>query len=118
MLLEQFNIVDVEKTHYDVSKIKVVPTIVVNNNRAMSGRDAFAWLQNEVKNMVTGVESHGTSAAFTYLNDDRAECTMSTKFVNINDVPEASSSSTKDDNGKNTDINTEMDRLQAERSLI
>ena len=53
-MMNQFSIIDVEKTAFDVSKVKVVPTIIVNNNKALSGRDAFAWLQNEKKIKLRG----------------------------------------------------------------
>lgn len=117
MMLEQFNIVDIEKTAFDVSKVKVVPTIVVNNNRALSGREAFAWLQNELKNAVSGVESFGTSSAFTYINEERSEFSMSSPFVNIDDTPTVSPERHSDDGNKlDLDLETAMDRLRTERS--
>lgn len=118
-MLDQFNIIDVEKTAFDISKVKVVPTIVVNNNRALSGRDAFAWLQNELKTLVSGVESFGVSSTFTYINEERCEYTMSSPYVNINDAPTASSEKHTADTGRvNTDIENAMDRLKAERSSM
>lgn len=86
-LINEFNIIDVEKTAFDVSKVKVVPTIVVNNNRALSGRDAFAWLQNQLKSGVSGVESFGISSAYTYIGTDKAECSMSSMFVDVDEAP-------------------------------
>lgn len=118
MMLDQFNVIDVEKTPFDVSKVRVVPTIVVNNNRALSGREAFAWLQNELKNMVTGVESFGVSSAFTYIGEDRSEVSMSSQFVDINETPTASSEKHTADSGKMaTDLDSAMDRLRAERAV-
>jgi hypothetical protein len=118
MMLDQFNVIDIEKTPFDVSKVKVVPTIVVNNNRALSGREAFAWLQNEVKNIVLGVESFGMSSAFTYIGEDRSEVSMSSPFVDINDTPTASSEKHTADAGKvATDLDSAMDRLRVERAI-
>tara|TARA_Y100000389_G_C17324028_1_gene444563 strand:+ start:567 stop:923 length:357 start_codon:yes stop_codon:yes gene_type:complete len=118
MMLDQFSVIDIEKTPFDVSKVQVVPTIVVNNNRALSGREAFAWLQNELKNMVTGVESFGVSSAFTYIGEDRSEFSMSSHFVDINEAPTASSEKHTADSGKAaTDLDSAMDRLMAERSI-
>lgn len=127
-MLDDFNVIDVEKTVFDVSKVKVVPTIVVNNNRALSGRDAFAWLENELKNQVRGVDPHGTSSVFTFIGEDRAECTMSSQFADIDEIPHepmnapdalASSSQRREATaGRDThgDIATAMERLKAERS--
>jgi hypothetical protein len=118
MMLDQFSVVDIEKTPFDVSKVNVVPTIVVNNNRALSGREAFAWLQNELKNMVTGVESFGVSSAFTYIGEDRSEVSMSSHFVDINETPTASMEKHTADSGKaDTDLESAMDRLRAERAM-
>ena len=118
MMLDQFNVIDVDKTPFDVSKVTVVPTIVVNNNRALSGREAFAWLQNELKTMVTGVESFGVSSAFTYIGEDRSEVSMSSQFVDINEAPTASSEKHTADSGKvATDLDSAMDRLKAERAM-
>jgi len=118
MMMDQFNIVDIHKTAFDVSTVKVVPTIVVNNNRALSGRDAFAWLQNEIKNMVSGVESFGTSSVFTYIDDDRAEYSLSTQYVNIDDAPSASSEKHENDsdNSRGSDLDDAMERLKAQRN--
>lgn len=117
MMLDQFNIIDVEKTAFDVSKVRVVPTIVVNNNRAFSGREAFAWLQNELKSMVSGVESFGTSSAFTYIDEDRSEYSISSPYVSIDDSPTVSAERRTMDEGKSqADLETAMDRLKAERS--
>ena len=119
MMMDQFNIVDIHKTAFDVSKIKVVPTIVVNNSRALSGRDAFAWLQNEIKNMVSGVESFGTSSVFTYIDDDRAEYSLSSQYVSIDDAPIVSSEKHANDSDKSqrgNDLQDAMERLKAERS--
>lgn len=119
MMMDQFNIVDIHKTAFDVSKIKVVPTIVVNNSRALSGRDAFAWLQNEIKNMVSGVESFGTSSVFTYIDGDRAEYSLSSQYVSIDDAPTASSEKHANDSDKSqrgNDLQDAMERLKAERS--
>lgn len=118
MMLDQFNIVDIHKTPFDVSKIKVVPTIVVNNSRVLSGRDAFSWLQNELKNMVSGVESYGVSATFTYINEERSEYSMSSPYVDINDAPIVTPETHSSDTGKGTsDLDSAMDRLKAERSM-
>lgn len=118
MMLDQFSVIDVEKTPFDVSKVKVVPTIVVNNNRALSGREAFAWLQNELKNMVTGVESFGVSSAFTYIGEDRSEVSMSSQFVDINEAPTASAEKHTADSGKaETDLDSAMERLRSERAM-
>ena len=118
MMLDQFNVIDVEKTPFDVSKVRVVPTIVVNNNRALSGRDAFAWLQNEVKRMVTGVESFGMSSAFTYIDGDRSEVSMSSQFVDIAETPTASSEKhSSDSDNIVSDLDSAMDRLKAERAM-
>jgi len=118
MMLEQFSVIDVEKTPFDVSKVIVVPTIVVNNNRALSGREAFAWLQNELKNMVTGVESFGVSSAFTYIGEDRSEVSMSSQFVDINETPTASSEKHTADSEKGaTDLDSAMERLRSERAM-
>ena len=118
MMLDQFNVIDVEKTPFDVSKVKVVPTIVVNNNRAFSGREAFAWLQNELKNIVKGVESFGVSSAFTYIDEDRSEVSMSSQFVDINEAPIASAEKHTVDSGRvATDLDSAMDRLRAERAM-
>ena len=118
MMMDQFNIVDIHKTAFDVSKVKVVPTIVVNNNRALSGRDAFAWLQNEVKNQVSGVESFGTSSVFTYIDEDRSEYSISSPYVNIDDAPVASAEKHMSDNSKapELDLQSAMERMKAERA--
>lgn len=115
MMMDQFQVIDVEKTAFDVSKVKVVPTIVVNNNRAFSGREAFSWLQNEIKNSVTGVESFGISSAYTYIGEERAECAMSTSFVKIEDSPEASAERHTKDDIRTDDVASAMERLKAER---
>lgn len=118
MMLDQFNVIDVEKTPFDVSKVRVVPTIVVNNNRAFSGREAFAWLQNELKKMVTGVESFGSSSAFTYIGEERSEVTMSSLFADINESPTASAEKHTSDSGKvENDLDTAINRLKAERAM-
>ena len=114
--MEQFNIIDVGKTAYDVSKVRVVPTIVVENSRALSGRDAFAWLKNQVESAVHGVESFGTSSAFTYIGEDRAECIMSSNFVNIEDAPQASVEQTSG-RSNTEDVTTAMERLAQERKM-
>ena len=117
MMMEQFQVIDVEKTAFDVSKVKVVPTIVVNNNRAFSGREAFSWLQNEIANTVKGVESFGVSSAFTYIGEERAECSMSSPFVNIEDAPEATAERhSQDQSGTQDDLTTAMERLKAARA--
>lgn len=116
MMMEQFNIIDVGKTAYDVSKVRVVPTIVVENSRALSGREAFAWLKNQVESAVRGVESFGTSSAFTYIGEDRAECVMSSPFVNIEDAPEASVEQRSDRNNTE-DVTAAMERLAQERKM-
>ena len=118
MLSDKFNIIDVDKTAFDVSQVNVVPTIVVNNTNALSGRDAFSWLQNELKTMVQGVESFGISSAYTYLGEERSECAMSTNFVPIDEAPTASAERHVVDEGKSpNDIQTAMERLKAERSI-
>lgn len=117
MMLDQFNIIDIEKTAFDVSKVRVVPTIVVNNSRALSGRDAFSWLQNEIATAVSGVESFGMSSAFSYISEERAEVTMSSTFVNIDETPTASAERAPLDDGKSQgDVETAMERIKAERS--
>ena len=89
-MLDSFNVVDVLKTPIDVSKVRVVPTIVINHQRVLSGRDAFAWLENEKKDIVLGVSNYevkngfgGASSAFTYIEGDSAETVMSTAFSDI-----------------------------------
>ena len=102
-----------------MSKVKVVPTIVVNNNRALSGRDAFAWLQNEMKNVISGVESFGTSSAYTYIEEERSEYSISSPYVSIDQSPVASPERHTMDEGKSLgDLETAMDRLKAERSQV
>ena len=120
-LINDFNIIDVEKTAFDVSKVKVVPTIIVNNNRALSGRDAFAWLQNEVKNQINGVETYGISSAYTYISNDApvsAEMSMSSRFVDVNEAPEVSAERVPEkdkQSAKSADLQNAVDRLKAER---
>jgi glutaredoxin len=117
MMIDQFNIVDIEKTPFDVSKIQVVPTIVVNNNRVLAGRNAFAWLQNELKNMVTGVETFGVSSAFTYVDEKRGEYSMSSPYIDIQDTPTVTTEKhVSDSNKPDLDIESAMSRLQQERS--
>lgn len=96
-LLESFTVIDVLKTPMDVSKVRVVPTIVLNHQRVLSGREAFGWLQNEKKNTIGGVESQdvkggfgGTSSVFSYIEGENAfETSMSTSFTALED-PEPS----------------------------
>ncbi len=116
-MMNQFSIIDVEKTAFDVSKVKVVPTIIVNNNKALSGRDAFAWLQNEIKNQVTGVESFGISSSYTYITSDaptNSEFSMSSRFVDIDEAPTASAERVPETE-KAADLQSAMDRLKLER---
>ena len=89
-LLDSFNVVDVLRTPIDVSKVKVVPTIVINHQKVLSGRDAFAWLENEKKGIVLGVNNYdvkdgfgGASSAFTYIDGESSENVMSGVFSEI-----------------------------------
>ena len=74
----------------------------------------FAWLKNQVESAVRGVESFGMSSAFTYIGEDRAECVMSSPFVNIEDAPEASREQRSDRNNTE-DVTAAMERLAQER---
>ena len=113
-MMDQFNVVDVEKTAFDVSKVKSVPTIIVDNNRALSGRDAFAWLMNAITNEVVGMDTAGS--AFAYIEegvDSGYECaTMG--FTHIGDVKEATPEGDTVDSPPG-DIQVALDKLKADR---
>jgi hypothetical protein len=47
-----FSIIDVQEQPVDPKKVHSVPTIVVNHNTMYVGRDAFAWLLNELKHAI------------------------------------------------------------------
>tara|TARA_Y100000992_G_scaffold284807_1_gene235251 strand:- start:717 stop:1178 length:462 start_codon:yes stop_codon:yes gene_type:complete len=120
-LINEFSIIDVEKTAFDVSKVKVVPTIIVENTRALSGRDAFSWLQNQVKNAVVGVETSGISSVFSFIENDsisHGQCVMTQNFAQIEDIsneapaPDTASIKQKTD----MDISSALARLKQERS--
>lgn len=47
-----FSVIDVREQPVDPAKVHSVPTIVVNHNTMYVGRDAFAWLLNELKHAI------------------------------------------------------------------
>lgn len=125
-LLDSFNIVDVLKTPIDVSKVKVVPTIVINHQRVMSGRDAFAWLENEKKNTVFGVTNSdvkdgfsGASSAFSYIEGDSSENVISGSFSDIPmeertmDAPQVQSESPVD-----SMLQDRIESMKKERGMV
>ena len=127
-LLDSFNIVDVMKTPVDVSRVKVVPTIVINHQRVMSGRDAFAWLENEKKGLVFGVNNYevkggfcGASSAYTYIDGDSAENVMSGAFSDIpveeRTVVDASSIA-RSDASVDSALQDRIEAMKKERGMV
>lgn len=123
-IIDTFNIVDVLRTPMDTSKIKVVPTIVINNQRVLSGRDAFAWLENEKKNIVIGVDATdvkdgfaGASTAFTFISDDSAQSAMSCSFSDISIEDRTSTNNHENTDNSNMQIQDRMDALKKERNI-
>ena len=112
-MIDQFNVVDVEKTAFDVSKVKSVPTIIVDNNRALGGRDAFAWLMNRISTEVVGVDSRGSAFAFIEGEGTGYEC-ATLNYSQIGDVREAAPERAAGGDAP-PDIQTALDRLKAER---
>lgn len=112
-MMALFNVIDIEKTAFDVSKVRSVPTIIVDNNRALTGRDAFAWLLHRISNEVSGVE--GTSSHFSFIEGDGSgyECASSMSFAHISDIKEAAPEVA--DTAGTVDVQTAFDRLKAER---
>lgn len=115
-MIDKFNVIDIDKTAFDVSKIKVVPTIVINNNRVFSGREAFSWLLNEIKVQVSAVETFGTSSVFTYIDTEKAECTMSSQFSDIEE-PIVTTTDRNTDKSMPVDLSAELSKLKIDRSL-
>ena len=124
-IIDTFNIVDVLRTPMDTSKVKVVPTIVINNQRVLSGRDAFAWLENEKKNIVIGVDATdvkdgfaGASTAFTFINDDSKQSAMSCSFSEISIEDRVNTNKHVNIDNSNIQIQDRMEALKKERNLI
>lgn len=74
-LMGDFAIVDVDVTPVNPQQVSHVPTIVADRQRAMSGRDAFAWAQDYINSSpqcmtsssigkCTGWESMSSTFAF------------------------------------------------------
>lgn len=118
MMMDQFNVIDIDRTTYDVSKVKVVPTIIVTNNKALSGRDAFSWLQHEIDTSVSSVETYGTSSQYLYVGEDRAEFAMSSQFVPIEESEMIPQVESKPVSNKEADLADAMARLKSERENL
>lgn len=128
-MLDNFNVVDVLKTPIDVSKVRVVPTIVINHQRVMSGRDAFAWLENEKKGLVFGVSNYdvkdgfgGASSAFTYIEGDSAENVMSGAFSDIpieeRTILDTASISKSESPAGSTMLQDRIEAMKKERGMV
>ena len=127
-MLDNFNVVDVIKTPVDVSKVRVVPTIVINHQRVMSGRDAFAWLENEKKGLVQGVINYDVkdgfgyaSSAFTYIEGDSAETVMSGAFSDIPVEERATTANTTTPNSDvpaSTALQDKIEAMKKERGMV
>jgi glutaredoxin len=125
-LIDSFNIVDVMKTPTDVSKVKVIPTIVINHQRVLSGRDAFSWLQNEKKNIVLGVNNYdvkdgfaGASSAYTYIDEQVSENVMSGAFAEI-PIEERSSGEThvQQESSGGSMLQDRIEAMKKERGMV
>lgn len=126
-MLDSFNVVDVVKTPVDVSKVKVVPTIVINHQRVMSGREAFAWLENEKKGLVLGVSNYdvkdgfgGASSAFTYIEGDSAETVMSGAFsdIPVEERTVVDTSFSNPDVPANSALQDRIEAMKKERGMV
>lgn len=95
-MISEFAIVDVLKTPIDVSRVRVVPTVIANHQKVFAGRDAFVWLANERRNAVlpatdhtTGCKSEGfapMSDTFSFIEDRGEDVTpVSSAFTSIRD---------------------------------
>jgi glutaredoxin len=126
-MIDSFNVVDVIKTPVDISKVKVVPTIVVNHQRVMSGREAFAWLENEKKGAVLGVVNYdvkngfgGASSAFTYIEGDSAENVMSSAFsdIPVEERTVADTTMPKSDASVDSELQDKIEEMKKERGMV
>lgn len=69
-LLDEVDIIDVLKTPIDVSKVRSVPTMVIDGQRVAVGREAFGWLLRRIKSIpIDCMSSEEMGCAFTYVSD-------------------------------------------------
>lgn len=125
-LLEEVDIIDVLKTPIDVSKVRSVPTMVVDGQQVLVGRDAFGWLLRRIKSIpVDYMNSDDMGCAFAYIPPGQAQqddnnnkkwaygSTMNVSHVGI-DVPDAplSESLPSVDDGRSIDERLSQLRMQ------
>lgn len=95
-MISEFAIVDVLKTPMDVSRVRVVPTVIANHQKVLAGREAFVWLANERRNAVLPSADHTPgcktdgfaplSNTFSFIEDRDEDVTpVSSSFTSIRD---------------------------------
>ena len=104
------SVVDVTRQRVDPRHIHAVPTIVVNNSTAHSGRAAFVWLIDELKRVIVPAmcEFGGMSAASLDGSDMCGRNLSSVNFKEPERMPEMSSM-------ENESIESRLSRMKADR---
>lgn len=79
-IYSEFRVIDVHKNTVDLTRVKSVPTLIADHQSIHTGRDAFAWLHNKIKESVqplmysdskNGFDS--MSSSFAYIDDTSSE---------------------------------------------
>ena len=112
-LERMFNIVDVERNPVDPRQVHSVPTIVVDHNTVYVGRDAFAWLLNELKRAITPMACAYAGAMPAALDGSDA-CLLpmaSSKFGEPEKIPESSA----DASAATESLEARLSRMKQER---
>ena len=125
----EFRVVDVYNNTVDLTRVKSVPTLIADHQSVLTGREAFAWLQNKIKESVrpivysdgkNGFDSMSSSFAFIEGDaDGLVNSSMSCVYSQFGDgTCPINTSNDSDDSGrteKEKSLADAMARFQAER---
>lgn len=109
-----FNIVDVKEHPVDARQVHSVPTIVVDRATVYVGRDAFAWLINEVKKSIMPISS-GYSDGMAPASIDGNESFLAPMSASNFSEPDVNTSH-GDSNAATETVEARLDRMKQERS--
>ena len=128
----EFRIVDIHNSPVDMSRIRVIPSIIADHQHLFSGRDAFSWLQNKIKDQIHPVlYSNGKngfdkmSQLYAYIDDESPQHLTNSNLSCVYSSIEGSSvnqdtnvhNRSTEVSEKHRQLDGAMERLLAEREV-
>ena len=130
-IYSEFRVVNVHTNTVDLTRVKSVPTLIADHQSVLTGRDAFAWLQNKIKESVqpmmysdgkNGFDSMSSTFSFIEGNSEGiVNSSMSCVYSQFGDGACTVNTPVNDQNNARTDkarsLDDAMARFQQERDV-